>query len=156
MGVKYFEDLNNFKLILEENKLCIFVIDNVDGMFENFYDGCDNKNIDYGNGIKNEIKLLERKYLIIEDGYKICKFKVIEENIKINFEIEVNVIIFVNVVYLLMWDFVGEEVFYVIYYVFLLFDVFYLIVIDLSNIEINNVVEIGKLFDFLFLLNNCI
>lgn len=34
MGVKYFEDLNNFKLILEENKLCIFVIDNVDGMFE--------------------------------------------------------------------------------------------------------------------------
>lgn len=155
-GVKHFEDLNNLKSTSEENKPCIFAIDNADGMSENFHDGCDNKNIDHGNGTKNEITPLERKYSTTEDGHKTCKSKVIEENIKINFEIEANVTIPVNAAHLSMWDFAGEEVFYATHHVFLSPDALYLIVIDLSNTETNNVAEIGKLFDFLFLLNNCI
>lgn len=145
MGVKYFEDLKFFEFLELDEKLCFF-FDNKDG-FVDFVDGIDDKNNESDIEdicLKNEMVFYEWKNLILEIICKEIRLKVIGENMKINFKIEVNVNIFFNLVYIFMWDFVGEDVFYVIYYVFLLFDVVYLIVIDLSNVDINNIIEIGK------------
>ena len=76
----------------------------------------------------------------------------IEKNIKINFKIEANLNLPTETADLSMWDFAGEDVFYATHHVFLSPDAVYLIVIDLSNSETNNVTEIGKFYIFLLLL----
>ena len=63
---------------------------------------------------------------------------------KINFKIEANVNIPPKSAHISMWDFAGEDVFYATHHVFLSPDAVYLIVIDLSNADTNNITEIGK------------
>ncbi|XP_078316795.1 uncharacterized protein LOC111119416 isoform X4 [Crassostrea virginica] len=72
------------------------------------------------------------------------KIENIDMNMKINFEIEANLNLPTETAYVSMWDFAGEDVFYATHHVFLSPDAVYLIVIDLSNSETNNVTEIEK------------
>lgn len=91
----------------------------------------------------------ERKESNVEQIYtrestKTERSKTIEENVRRNFEIEANVIFPNKSAHISMWDFAGEDVFYATHHVFLSPDAVYLIVIDLSNSETNNVIEIGR------------
>ena len=76
----------------------------------------------------------------------------IDKNIKINFEVEANLNLPTETAYVSMWDFAGEDVFYATHHVFLSPDAVYLIVIDLSNSETNNVTEIGKFYFFIIII----
>lgn len=145
MGVKHFEDLKLLESSELDEKPCSSP-DNKDG-FVDSVDGIDDKNNESDIEdicSKNETVLYERKNSTSEAICKETRLKVIEENMKINFKIEANVNIPPNSAHISMWDFAGEDVFYATHHVFLSPDAVYLIVIDLSNADTNNITEIGK------------
>lgn len=135
MGVKHFEDLK----LLESSELDEKPCSSVDGI-----DDKNNESDIEDICSKNETVLYERKNSTSEAICKETRLKVIEENMKINFKIEANVNIPPNSAHISMWDFAGEDVFYATHHVFLSPDAVYLIVIDLSNADTNNITEIGK------------
>lgn len=145
MGVKHFEDMKLLKSSELDEKPCSSP-DIKDG-FVDSVDGIDDKNNESDIEdicSKNETVLYERKNSTSEAICKETRLKVIEENMKINFKIEANVNFPPNSAHISMWDFAGEDVFYATHHVFLSPDAVYLIVIDLSNADTNNITEIGK------------
>lgn len=145
LGVKHFEDLKLLESSELDEKPCSSP-DNKGGIVDSV-DGIDDKNNEQGIEdicSKNETMLYERKNSTSEDSCKETRSKVIEENMKINFEIEANVNIPSKSAHISMWDFAGEDVFYATHHVFLSPDAVYLIVIDLSNADTNNITEVGK------------
>ncbi|XP_061181706.1 LOW QUALITY PROTEIN: uncharacterized protein LOC133190214 [Saccostrea echinata] len=93
---------------------------------------------------KEEIKPPEMEMTKLTENVSTDRSNSIHENMKINFEIEANVDFPQKFAHISMWDFAGEDVFYATHHVFLSPDAVFLVIIDLSNSETNNMDEIEK------------
>lgn len=138
LGVKHFTDIKLLESIEEKKAESNLSFDIFESDDKNENDMEDNAST------KKETILYERIISSSKEKSKECRSRVIEENIKINFEIEANVSFPAKSAHISMWDFAGEDVFYATHHVFLSPDAVYLIVIDLSNADTNNITEVGK------------